>query len=632
MLLGLVAPQRARSAEVATTAKAWTGAITEGPGAKWRTRPFFIGLPSAPIRPRAIARGRASPMTFLPTTLALAALSGPLDFLFHTWSFQIGSRDVFAHDNWESGMVFFKIGLALVSAGLLLIEARAAKLGERLSERTVKRLSIVFTVLGFLAYFDFFNPNTRYADYYHRHEFYHYYLGSKYSHALGYTRLYECTMIAEIENGRGAQIAKREIRDLTVNLIRPVQETIVYKNPDECKHRFSPAEWEAFKKDVSWFESTARGGYWENMQQDHGYNPPPVWTATGKLFSSFAPAGDGFFKLLSLLDIVLQAGTLAMIGWAFGPRVMAVASVFWGTNAVANFYWTGGAFLRQDWVFLMVAAVCFARKRKFELAGGSLTWSSLLRVFPMIGFSGWIIVVGIHFWKHRKLHPDHRRLIGGCIVAAGLLIPASVVVAGPEAYRDFFAHIKVHNHTPLTNHMGLETMLVHDWQGRMRFTRDSTLDDPFELWKQGRNDRFDHLKPVFFAIAGAIFLWMTWALRRTKSLWIAAGLSIPLVISLTNLTCYYYCMFLITIPLMMALPTAAPAMLATAGASQILLKSFYFIDDQYTAESYLFYALGLALLWGYSRPFSMARLRAWIDGKPEPKSLPAPEKLTPATR
>ena len=36
--------------------------------------------------------------------------------------------------------------------------------------------------------------------------------------------------------------------------------------------------------------------------------------------------------------------------WAFGWRVMAVATVFWGCNAPANFYWTGGAFLRQDWI------------------------------------------------------------------------------------------------------------------------------------------------------------------------------------------------------------------------------------------------------------------------------------------
>ncbi len=431
-------------------------------------------------------------------------------------------------------------------------------------------------------------------------------------------------MVAEVENGHGAEVKKREIRDLTVNLIRPVTETNVFKNPNECKKRFSPAEWTAFKKDVAWFESVSRGNYWENMQQDHGYNPPPVWTAEGKLFSSLGSAGDTFFKLLSTLDIGLQIGALVMMGWAFGWRVMAVASVFWGTNAPANFYWTGGAFLRQDWVFLMVAAMCLARKRKFALSGAALTWSSLLRVFPLIAFAGWAIVMAIHLVKKRALHPDHRRVIGGCIIAAGLLIPASVAVAGPESYRNFIAHIRVHNRTPLTNHMGLETMLVHTWRGRMRFTRDATLDDPFQLWKQGREDRFHQRMPIFLAISGAVLLWMIWALRRTKSLWIAAGLSIPLVISLTNLTCYYYCMFLITIPLILPVPALAPALLVTAGASQIILRSFYFIDDQYTAESYLFYTMGLLMLWAYSRPFTLERLHAFLRGDREPKALSAP--------
>jgi hypothetical protein len=167
----------------------------------------------------------------------------------------------------------------------------------------------------------------------------------------------------------------------------------------------------------------------------------------------------------------------------------------------------------------------------------------------------------------------------------------------------------------------------------MRFTRDSTLDDAFELWKQGRRDRFDALKPVFFGIAVAVFGWMTWALRRTKSLWIAAGLSVPLIVSLTNLTCYYYCFFLLAVPLVRLSPGLGPMLLALAGASQIVLKCFYFIDDQYTAESYLWYAGSIMLLWAYSRPFSMERLRAWLDGKKEPKTpqkapagLPAPAK------
>jgi hypothetical protein len=90
-------------------------------------------------------------------------------------------------------------------------------------------------------------------------------------------------------------------------------------------------------------------------------------------------------------------------------------------------------------------------------------------------------------------------------------------------------------------------------------------------------------------------------------------------------------MFLIMIPLAAAVPSLGIALLATSGASQIVLRSFYFIDDQYTAMSYLFYAMGLVALWAYSRPFSMARLRAYLDDKPEPKDPPKPSLPAAAT-
>ena len=138
-------------------------------------------------------------------TATLALVTTPVDFLFHTWSFQFLGRDIFAHDTWESVMYFSRIGLALIAAGMLLIEARAKRLGEKLPEKTLKRIGIAVAVIGFIAYFDGFNPNVRYPDYYHRHEFYHYYLGSKYSHALGYTRLYECTMIARSRTGAASR-------------------------------------------------------------------------------------------------------------------------------------------------------------------------------------------------------------------------------------------------------------------------------------------------------------------------------------------------------------------------------------------------------------------------------------------
>jgi hypothetical protein len=202
---------------------------------------------------------------------------------------------------------------------------------------------------------------------------------------------------------------------------------------------------------------------------------------------------------------------------------------------------------------------------------------------------------------------EHRRVILGALAAALVLVPASLSVTGGGAYREFAEHtLRVHNTTPLSNHMGLETMLAHGWEGRMRFTRDDNLDDPFQKWKEARLARFDRLKPVFFAVIAGVAAWTLWALRRTKLLWVALPLGLPLTVCVTNLTCYYYSMFILGAALVRVRRPLGPVYVATSGASQILLLgspvAFYFLDDRYTGESWLFFLLGLLFLFAYSRP------------------------------
>ncbi len=560
------------------------------------------------------------------------------------------NNPIFEKDVWEAFTKTVRIALAMGGALLLLYELRARRMGVRISERTGRRWAWILVVLSFGVFFDFGNPNTRYSEFYHRHEFYHYYLGSKYFKEVGYTRLYECSLIAEVENGRLDQVKNREVRDLRVNLIKPVSETYILKDPDQCKKYFTKDRWTEFKREIDWFYHSAAGSYWEGMQKDHGYNPPPVWTMTGKFFGSFHEAGDTFFKILASIDVFLHAGIIALIYWAFGWRVMAVCTVFWGANAPADFYWTGGAFLRQDWLFFLVAAVCCARKRRFFLSGFALTWSALLRIFPGVFIIGWVIIMGLYLLESirrgprkipgdnahpllRYLHPDHRRVIAGCAVALAVLVPASVAVCGTSAYSDFYHHtLKTHQNTPLTNHMGLEAMLVHNWDGRMRFGRDDNLSDPFEGWKRGRLERFHKMKPVFILIVATIFAWTVWALRRTRLLWMGLVLSLPMVMSLTNLTCYYYSMFLICGCIAAARPQLGAPLLMASAIGKLLQYSpsgFYWVDDRWVAESYIYFALSLILLAGYSRPFSIQRLKAWWNGKPEPKPArvrnPTPE-------
>jgi hypothetical protein len=568
-------------------------------------------------------------------------------------------------ENWEMFLRGTRVALTMIGAALIMYKARAYKLGQPVPKKLARNVAILFTLLGFGVYFDYFNPNTRYSEYYHRHEFYHYYLGSKYFQEVGYKRLYECTAIAEIELGRAANVRKRDIRDLRVNLIKPIIDTEVVKDPKHCTAHFKPERWAAFKKDVDWFYKSAAGNYWENMIKDHGYNPPPVWTMTGKFFANMGDAGDTFFKYLASIDILLHVGAVVLLVWAFGWETTAVGVVFWGCNKAADFYWTGGAFLRQDWWFFLVAALCLTKKKYFFLAGFALMWSTLLRIFPGIFFFGWAFAILIHLalrlkgvresttggtgfdgWVRRTgvlnlLEAKHYRLIGGAVLALSLLGSASMVATrGPEdphiysPYVAFYDHtLKTLGNTALTNHMGLESVMVHNWEGRMRFLRNDNQDDPFEGWKSNRGNRFKQMKPIYLAILVGIAAWMVWALRRTKHLWLCLPLTLPLVCALSNMTCYYYSLFITLCALVHVRKDLGPPALVVAGVSSFMLWSptgYYWVDDRFVAQAYLFIGLSLMGLWIYSRPFSIARLTAWWNGKPDvpPKAKTPPPQLT----
>ena len=193
-------------------------------------------------------------------------------------------------------------------------------------------------------------------------------------------------------------------------------------------------------------------------------------------------------KVLACIDPPFRSGMFAAIYWAFGWRVFSVAAIFWGCQLPAEYFWTGGAFMRQDWLFYLVLSACLIRKRYFALAGRRSPTRRCCGSFPGILLMGWVVVAATYLWKHKRMKPDHLRVDAGRHRRdrhAGLV---SVGVAGAHAYPEFYKHIQVHNKTPLTNNMGLETILSQSVAGRMEYMRDEKLLDPFAEWKQMRRD------------------------------------------------------------------------------------------------------------------------------------------------
>jgi hypothetical protein len=537
--------------------------------------------------------------------VSLSVVAGVLGVLLVGAGFQtpIVARllDLPAEAMVERSLSWIKAMLALAAAALSVHEARWIAERKPLRKCWSKGAAMALAVMSLAAYFSF--GDIGYSDFYHRHEFFHYYLGSKYPRELGYKRLYLCTAVAQAELGQGNEVRARKIMDLAIDRIVPARTAL--EHPEACRSHFTPDRWESFKSDIRFFRQSSNLEYWNSMQTDHGYNPPPVWTALGHFWSSLHPPSVAYFKFLACLDLMFWVGIFAAIGWAFGWRVFCVAAIFFGCQLPAEYFWTGGAFRRQDWLFGLILSACLVRKRHDALGGAAMAYSTLLRVFPGVLLAGWAVVVGAHLWKHKRLAPHHRRLIMGGIAAAVVLVSLSIGVAGPRAYPEFYQHIQLHKHTPVTNNMGLETLLSHSYAGRMEFVRDEKKVDPFGQWVTMRRERLHAFRPLHVVLLIALALVFVKVVRRVKSLWIALALSLAVVIAVVETTSYYYSMFLLAALLSRHRRGIEAWVLCVAGVSQLLAVNrflSYFYDDRYTTQSVLFCGFALSLLCAYWPP------------------------------
>jgi hypothetical protein len=522
-----------------------------------------------------------------------------------------------------------KAMIAITAAGCVFYEAHRAGSRRPVAERWKKAVGVTLGVAGIVAYFNGFNIG--YYKWYHRWDQFHYYMGAKYFDEMGYSHLYKCSLIAQDELGSATFTTddgktmrldmKKEVRhpDKKIrnlggdNLLIPAGE--ILEHPEQCRDLFSPARWEAFKEDVKFFRFSSDKQYWEDMQKDHGYNPPPVWTIAGKLFGELHPASTRYLQLLASLDIMYLGGMFVALWWAFGWRVFAVGAVFWGCQSSAPYYWTGGAFLRQDWLFYLVLSACLIRKRWFKLAGAAMVYAGLLRIFPGLAVIGWLTTAGIYLVRHKRMHREHVQVLIGGVLAAVVLVGLSLKVAGRDSYKQFYEHtIKVHDQTPLTNHMGLRVLVaqktpfeipqigvgVGTQSGRMKYTKDQKLDDPFEVWKAMRNDRYKRVRWAAYAIIALSFAAFVYVLRRVKSLWIAQCLGQIWMILLSQLTCYYYSFMILCAPLTKVKRNIEAPLFGLAALSQFLWMIFYWNDDKYWALTFISLVFCYGLLCAFA--------------------------------
>jgi hypothetical protein len=496
----------------------------------------------------------------------------------------------------------------IVDSLVRFVQNAATALGlSRVRGRVRRAILAVLGLVAFLTYFNF--GSFHFPNFIHGWDTFHYYIGSKYSRELSYDRLYECVAVADSELPTlRRRVELRKLTNLRTNILETTADILAH--PERCKQHFTPERWQSFHNDLAYFRTLENARRWDDAQTDHGFNGTPVWNIAGSLLANLAPASKTQIYILNALDSVYLTAGCLMIAWAFGWRVLAVALLVFATNFPSRFYWTGGAFLRWDWLFWMIASACLLKKQHPVLAGLALAYSTLLRIFPIFLFVAPVLAAGYHLIRHRKLHPTYLRFFAGAALGAALLIPAGMAVVGrADTYQNFVRNTMKHSGTALTNNMGLRTVVAYRPSEAGRMMRSEGQTDPWVKWKQARLDSFRRSKAVYFAAVVAFLVLLGLAVREAEP-WAALALSATFIPFGVELTCYYYSFIIVVALLCVKSERLALRLLLLTAFTQFVawapLKGMpTWLDEQYTLMSVATLIVFIAIAWEF---FTQRRL------------------------
>ena len=434
------------------------------------------------------------------------------------------------------------LGMLLLGWGLLLRRQGREDYAKRSRD-------VGLAALGILAALCWWNLGAfHFGQYLHLPDHYHYFLGAKYFDELGHTRLYECTAAADVEQGLGDAVRQRRIRDLRTN--RLVSAESIVTSPDSCKAEFTSERWAEFARDVDWFRQAIPPPVWERMFIDHGYNAPPAWGILGSSFSRLVPANDATILALGLIDPLLLLAMWGFVIWAFGWRTACVAALWWGTNQLEGFPWTGGAFLRQDWLLLSIAGICLVRRRWMATGGFALTYATLLRVFPGFIVAALMLRAATRVWRGIRrgdgvaVAREYLTFAAGCLLAFALLVPLSMWTSGgPAAWGDFAENSRANLRSTGANMVGLMVVLSYEHENRWEVRADPELANPEELWLEAKRDVFERRRPLFWLLTLG-FVALLWRTVKDEPDWAALTLGIGLIPIVSFPACYYFSILL----------------------------------------------------------------------------------------
>ena len=487
-------------------------------------------------------------------------------------------------------------------------------------------------------------------DYFDEYEFYHYYIGAKYAPEVGYTQMYNASIVADAEDG--LDYNKAMIRDLTYGLDHDSPGVIVategkreshpyrdvddvLKDKDAIKALFSEERWAEFVKDIHFFQRQLGVSRWSGILRDKGYNATPVWGMTGGLLSNAAPTGDSGkgippgLQAIAYLDPLLIVLALLAIAWAYGPTSAALVAIFFGANYLTMHSPTmKQAFLRVDWATLVLISAALVRKKWYGVAAVLMAYAALARMFPLIFVVGLAARGLAVLLRTRRVQREY--LVFGIVFAAtsAALILASIAYAGGlDQWRGFVQKIGFHNND------------ISSWRVGFKYIFMQTYDlvphgvSWWDFKEQCQNYMQDHAV-AWWSIQAIVLLAVLYLVQFMRDDEAITFSFVP-VFFLVAPTHYYYVM--LAIPFLFfagrhthSLHAAGMAYMfafSAAGWHYDALKSWQFphaFDMSTLVLVLVLYMMLTAYLTGHLERIEARFARAATEDPPDPDPQPAP--------
>lgn len=358
-------------------------------------------------------------------------------------------------------LTFWRVALSLVCVGLALGHRRFVLHGSSTTRAIHAGLLILVAFGGYYLYLER-GPQfhrTRVERLANLHDFYHYYLGSKYFRELGYYNLYDCTVAADLE---GDQRVDPDwlIRDLRT--LRMKRASTFARDTRLCKRGFGDERWEEFRGDVHTLTRWMGVGMLKKVLQDKGYNATPPWNALISPLANAVPLENkaGMFALLSL-DLLFTLGIFVAVGLTFGWRSALFVAAFWSLNFMTAAGFSRGSISRVDWLACLVGAWCLIRRGRYAAAGVLGGLATGLRVFPVLFFAGLGFKLIHDLVRRRTLTRRYVRFFAAFALTLGLLVGLTAATSkGRESWRHFSDNITMHDDKLAGYRVGLKYAIV----------------------------------------------------------------------------------------------------------------------------------------------------------------------------